>query len=90
MSPQPSLSSTLLYRDLCMLPAGLALAEELQCWRKPVGFPRAWFACGVCGRGSMGSRREGRHRGSRAAKCTCMQVKQNIQISAGWFQTFSS
>ena len=55
----------------CTPQGGLASEEVARCWRRPSGSPRAWFAFAEFLRGSTGSRRAGRCRGSRGARCTC-------------------
>ena len=53
-------------------PQGDLVSEEVaRCWRTPSGSPTTWFAFAEFLRGSTGSRRAGRRRGSRGARCTC-------------------
>ena len=55
----------------CTPQGGLVSEEVARCWRILSGSPRAWFAFAEFLRGSTGSRRAGRRRGSRGARCTC-------------------
>ena len=70
--------------DLCTLLDGLARAEVGRCWRKPAGSRTSWFACGGCGRGSKGSKREDRRRGSTDARCTCRMNKTSKHLNFLW------
>ena len=55
----------------CTPQGGLVSEEVARCWRRLSGSPTAWFAFAEFLRGSTGSRRAGRRRGSRGARCTC-------------------
>ena len=55
----------------CTPQGGLVSEEERRCWRRPSCSPRTWFAFAEFLRGSTGSRRAGRRRESRGARCTC-------------------
>ena len=55
----------------CTPQGGLVSEEVVRCWRRPSGSRTTWFAFAEFLRGSTGSRRAGRHRESRGARCTC-------------------
>ena len=55
----------------CTPQDGLVSEEVVRCWRRPFRSLTTWFAFEEFLRGSTGSRRAGRRRGSTGARCTC-------------------